>query len=88
MAPGARDLATAAEDAPPTQFRPSFGLGKPAVAVAKHHLVSSGAMFKFPEEAMIGGAELCVMTDALRNVDQFPHPCVKNERGGIGRCSL
>ena len=36
VAPGASDLATAAEDAPPTQFRPSFGLGKSAEAAAKH----------------------------------------------------
>lgn len=34
VAPAASDLATAAEDAPPTQFRPSFGAGNPAEAAA------------------------------------------------------
>ena len=32
VAPGASDLAIAVDDAPPTQFRPSFGLGMPADA--------------------------------------------------------
>ena len=58
VAPGARDLATAAEDAPPTQFRPSFGLGKPAEAVAAHHLVSSGV----PQNALM----LCKISHYIR----------------------
>ena len=32
VAPGASDLATAVDEAPPTQFRPSFGRGTPADA--------------------------------------------------------
>ena len=32
--PGANDLATAVDDAPPTQFRPSLGLGISADAVS------------------------------------------------------
>ena len=35
VAPGAIDLATAVDDAPPTQFKPSFGLGMSADAASK-----------------------------------------------------
>ena len=38
--PGARLLATDVEEAPPTQFRPSFGLGMSAEAAsAQHHSI-------------------------------------------------
>ena len=34
VAPGANDLATAVDDDPPRQFRPSFAWGKPADAAS------------------------------------------------------
>lgn len=65
VAPGASALATAVEDAPPTQFRPSFGLGIPAEAVVTHHTVSistawtgSAASFQVALPALKAAADL------------------------------
>ena len=43
VAPGARDLATAVDDDPPTQFKPSFAWGKSADAAT---IATSWLMFQ------------------------------------------
>lgn len=44
VAPGATAFARAAEDAPPTQFKASFGLGRPEAATSQQQPVRAGSL--------------------------------------------